>query len=450
VSVALDAIRGCLDGAVPSLMASCAPDGTPNLTLVSQVHYVDREHVALSFQFFNKTYENVRANPKALAYVADPETGASYRLTLRYLRTEESGALFESMKAKLAGIASHTGMSGVFRLRGADLYRVVDVEQVVPGATDLRRTRCNPMSAVRRISERLAAQADLAMLLDDTLAALDEQLGIRFAKVLLLEGGRGRAPRLFTVASRGYPTSGVGSEIEVGQGVIGMAAACRTPIRISHFAAEYTYGRAVRQQAVAYGLAGQLETEIPLPGLPAPASQLAVPIVLGGQLAGVLYVESPEDMRFSYDDEDALVSVATQLGMAVAVLQQAADTQGEEEPAASVPAQAQHGTTAVVRLYRTNDSVFIDDDYLIKGVAGAIFAKLVRDYTRDGRTEFSNRELRVDPSLRLPEIGDNLEARLILLQRRLAERCDFLRIVKTGRGRFHVDVKRPLRLVEFA
>jgi hypothetical protein len=103
-----------------------------------------------------------------------------------------------------------------------------------------------------------------------------------------------------------------------------------------------------------------------------------------------------------------------------------------------------------VRLYRANDSVFIDDDYLIKGVAGSIFAKLVRDYAAAGRTEFTNRELRLDPAIRLPDIGDNLEARLILLQRRLAERCSFLRIAKTGRGRFHFDVKRPVKLVEVA
>jgi adenylate cyclase len=444
----LDTIRGCLEGGIPSLMASCARDGVPNLTYVSQVHYVDREHVALTFQFFNKTYENVRANPRAVAYVADPDTGASYRLTLRYLRTEQSGPLFESMKAKLAGIASHAGMSGVFVLRGADVYRVVDVDRV-PGPEVAPVPRGNPMSAVRRIAERLAAHSDLGTLLDDTLAALEEQLAIRYAKVLLLEAGRNRAPRLYTVATRGYATSGVGSEILVGQGVIGTAAAFRTPIRISHFSADYTYGRAVREQVVASGLADQLETEIPLPGLPAPASQLAVPIVLGGQLAGVLYVESPEDMRFTYDDEDALVAVATQLGMSIAVLQQAAETQ-EDAPSAAAPPQPEAGAPAVVRLYRANDSVFIDDDYLIKGVAGSIFAKLVRDYTAAGRTEFSNRELRLDPAIRLPDIGDNLEARLILLQRRLAERCSFLRIAKTGRGRFHFDVKRPVRLVEVA
>ena len=100
------------------------------MTYVSQVEYVDARHLALSFQFFNKTRRNVLANPQVELLVIHPAHGGMYRIGARYLRTETEGALFERMKAKLAGIASHTGMSGVFKLRGADVYAVDGVDQV--------------------------------------------------------------------------------------------------------------------------------------------------------------------------------------------------------------------------------------------------------------------------------------------------------------------------------
>jgi len=441
--ITVDSIRDCLEGSIPATVATCAADGTPNVSQVSQVHYVDEAHVALSFQFFNKTRENVLANPRAAVAVIDPITAVQYRLALEYLRTETEGPLFERMKAKLAGIASHSGMSGVFRLRGADVYRVLGIERL-PGKEVPAQPKRSLLAALRSCSERLIQCNDLGRLLDELLVCLDEVFGIGHAMVLVPDGA---GKRLYTVASRGYLASGVGSEIPMGCGVIGVAARERTPIRISHMTSDYAYGQAIRARAAQEGLADMLETMIPLPGLPDACSQLAVPVITGGRLLGVLYVESAEELRFGYDDEDALVALATQTGMVVRLLQEAAESH-EEAPAAGTRAQPPGGTPVPIRHYAADGSVFIGDDYLIKGVAGAIFCKLLRDYSGAQRTEFTNRELRLDASIRLPDISDNLEARLILLARRLAERCEFLRIEKTGRGRFRLNVARPFKLVE--
>jgi GAF domain-containing protein len=442
--ITVDAIRDCLEGAMPAMVATCAADGTPNVSYVSQVNYVDAQHVALTFQFFNKTRENVIANPRAAVLAVNPQTAARYRLELQYLRTETEGPLFECMKAKLAGIASHTGMVGVFRLRGADVYRVLDIAQVPGKVLPAQTPRRNLLASLRACAQVFTRSADLAVLLEDLLAALATHLDISHAMVLMFDApGR----RLYTVASRGYPQSGVGSEIALGCGVIGVAAEQRTPIRISHMTAEYSYGRAMRESAELAGLGARLETAIPLPGLADSRSQLAAPIVAGGNLLGVLYVESPQDLRFTYDDEDALVALAAQLGTAIRALQEAEAAPGPAAGPEPKPSPA-GGAPVQVRHFAADDSVFLGDDYLIKGVAGAILRKLVADYLREGRTEFTNRELRLDPSIRLPDLSDNLEARLVLLHRRLAERSGALLLEKSGRGRFRLRVNRPLQLVE--
>jgi GAF domain-containing protein len=443
LSLSLPEVRDCLDGAVPSAVATCAADGTPNVSTVSHVQYVDDSHVALSYQFFSKTRENVLATRRVLAQLVHPQTAAGYRLRLEYLRTETEGPLFEKMKARLAGIASHTGMSGVFKLRGSDVYRVEAIE-AVPGRVLPALPRPNLLPLLRECAERFSLSGDLGTLVDSALAMLDKVFGIRHAMLLMLDG---TGERLFTVASRGYDASGVGSEIAVGCGVIGVAAAQRTPIRITHMSAEYSYGNAVRESAQREGLAALIETAIPFPGLADSRSQLAVPIAVGGRVLGVLYVESPHDLRFGYDDEDALVAFAAPLGLAILHLQHSAEAL-EEAPAPAKAAAPAGGRAVEIRHYGADHSVFIGDDYLIKGVAGAIFVRLAREYAEKGRTEFTNRELRRDPALPLPELGDNLEARLILLQRRLAERCSFLRIEKTGRGRFRLVAERGFRLTE--
>ncbi len=443
--VTLESLRPCLEGIVPSKLTTCSTDGMPNTAWISQVDYVDSEHVATSFQFFNKTRQNILANPYAVALVTHPRTAQVTELTLHYLRTETEGRVFERMKARLAGIASHTGMSGVFRLLGADIYRV---EAIRPLSGKVLPEPVPPKAlapALRQASAHMAEAGDLATLLDVTLRALENDFGIKHSMILMWDAETGK---LITLASRGYDISGVGSEIALGDGVIGVAAAHRTPIRITHMTNEYSYGQAIRENALESGLEQQLGQQIPFPGLDHPGSQLAVPVAVSGRLMGVLHVESPEENCFSYDHEDVLVTLATQLALSMALLAQAPDSQ---EHVPHLQAQATTGMPVLtVRHYASNNSIFLADEYLIKGVAGAIFWRLLQIHAQTGRTEFTNRELRLDPALHLPDIDDNLEARLILLSRRLEERDCMVALEKTGRGRFSLVLQRAVSLSEVA
>lgn len=429
---ALETLRRCLDGAIPAVVATCAQDGTPNVAYASQVHYVDSEHVALSYQFFSKTRENILAHPYAQVQVIEPGSFRHFRLKLHYQRTETEGPLFEYMKAQLAGIAAQTRMDKVFKLRGADVYRVLDIEAVdphIPAAPQDGDT----LLGLRRALDVLGDTTDLSELADRALAALTPGFGIRHALLLMLDE---TGDALYTLGSLGYPDSGIGAEVKVGDGLIGVAARQRIPIRINYRTGDYAYQTAMRA-------AQANEPRISLPVLANPHSRIAVPLNHGSRIIGVLYAESEHDAFFSHADEDALVVYARHLA---ALIAQAACAPYEVEPVQTAPAAQPTGMPLAVRYFAADHSVFIDNGYLIKGVAGSILWTLLNEHASNGRQDFCNRELRRDPRLPLPDFGDNLETRLILLQRRLAERCPAIALEKTGRGRFRLNISRPLQL----
>ncbi len=254
--------------------------------------------------------------------------------------------------------------------------------------------------------------------------------------------------RLYMVASRGYDAESVGAEVAVGAGVVGMAAELGAAVRVGNLGQMAKYAETIRREWIEEG-GDDRGSVVPMPGLPGAQSRMAVPAVALGQVLGVLVAESTTPVAFGREDEAALVVVASLFAgtyEALGAEERAADaTVARPDSGWPVPATAPSGRTNV-RFYAVDGSTFVDDEYLIKGVAGRILWSLLGQHAATGRVEFTNRELRLDPSLQMPGFKDNLESRLVLLARRLDEREAPVRLAKTGRGRFRMDLATTVTL----
>jgi GAF domain-containing protein/pyridoxamine 5'-phosphate oxidase-like protein len=458
MSVRLSDMWRCFQGLIPSIIATADASGVPNVSYVSQVYLVDERHVALSCQFFNKTRRNLDENGWAAAELTDPLTLQAYRLRLKFLRSEKSGPLFDTMALRIDAIASHTGMTGIFRLIAADVFEVISVEMVqgfltepphdVAEGVSLAGARTE-MRGLQWISERINRAADLESLFAVVLEALEEYFQFSHTSVLLYDETN---RRLTTMASRGYGESGVGAEVALGEGLIGTVARQRRLLRLTSLEGDLRYGRAIRREAASRERT--LAAEIPLPGLPDAQSVLAIPLTVGDRLIGVIAAEDRDPMRFSEWHEAYLEIVANQIALSLDHMiercNEMADVPVDVASPPPVVGAAECVRRAKRRLtyYRSDDAIFVDDEYLIRNIPARILWKVLGESQRTGRTEFSNREMRVDQTLGLPPVKDNLESRLILLRHRLQEKCPDLRIVSTGRGRFALRAESPIEMVE--
>lgn len=451
----LEDLDRCFQGMIPSVIATCDRDNVPNVSYLSQVFYVDARHVALSCQFFNKTRQNLDVNPRACLQVYDPITFESTRLQLRFVRSETAGPLFDAMALRIDAIASHTGMTGVFKLRSADICEVLSIEPVEgfleptpEGERVARSLPDGPLTELRGlqlVSERISRATDLEELLGGTLAALHDVFGFTHGMILMPDD---TGDVLVTIASHGYGDAAVGAACRLGEGLIGKVAVARTLLR-SSVESELRYGRAIRDQYAATGRA--CDREIPLPGLPDAKSQMAIPLLVEDRLVGVIALECKDPLTFAQWHEMFLQVLANQIASAIERMIE----RDEVEPVVAAPPSRPSAPlvpTTTKRLslqyYRNDDCVFVEDEYLIRNVPGKILWKLLRLHETEGRTEFSNRELRLDPSLGLPPVKDNLESRLILLRKRLEQKCPDIRVVPIKRGRFALEVACALELVE--
>ncbi len=435
MTIPLAALDACFEGVVPSIVCTLAADGTPNVSYLSHVARLGEAQVALSNQFFSKTAANLRANPRAALLVVDPTDSAQYRLDILYRGSLEDGPAFGRMTADLRATSAQLGMADVMRLRAVDIFDVLAVRQVLGGraATPPERP-AGGQGLVRAlaVTEALTRATGLAGVVDAVLDALAATFGHEATLVLLHDPGRGC---LVALGSRGYGASGIGAEVPLGEGLIGLAAQDRRLLRVGDASRLRRYGAAIEASAE-----HEARTRsVALPRLPEAMSQIAVPMEVQGRLLGVLFLESTRRMAFDAEDGLALSLVARHLGTAIALAEAEAGEAAAAGPQRSTPAATDRPVQVVH--HAQDDSVFIEHEYLVKGVAGRLLMWMLDSYQAAGRVDFTNREIRADGALRLPELKDNLETRLLLLQRRLEEKRAPVRLLRPARGRIRLEVQ---------
>jgi two-component system phosphate regulon sensor histidine kinase PhoR len=154
--------------------------------------------------------------------------------------------------------------------------------------------RMREATVLHRVSNTLMRTLNLEQLLENILEVLQRSLGYSHCAILLPDEETGE---LCMTAARGYlQAAGERLRIKIGQeGITGWVAANRVPLNVPDVTKDGRY----------------------VEGMKGTRSEIAVPMLVGERVVGVLDVQSTEVNAFDEDDLRTLSSVATQAAIAV-------------------------------------------------------------------------------------------------------------------------------------
>jgi GAF domain-containing protein len=197
-----------------------------------------------------------------------------------------------------------------------------------------------------KFMRRLTLCVDYAEAARVGLQTLDDLFGFAYSILLTADEG---GDRLFAVSSNGYVPSGVGAELPIGVGLVGVAAERRRVVSVRNLARSRAMNAAV-QDSIRRSGAEPCGIEIELPGLERVQSAAAIPLLARGELTGVLYLESERQGDFGPGKDRLLRVIGAQLAAALAVLEADRSESEPEEPAAAAAPHGNRSRSPTTRL----------------------------------------------------------------------------------------------------
>ncbi len=192
--------------------------------------------------------------------------------------------------------------------------QIAENQRIIDGLNKHLARKTDEVRIIQQISFQITTSLDLQEILASILKALDTVLGFQHSMILLLDPD---TQVLKVAKSRGYDKDGVGAEVPVGTGVIGVVAKKKRMMRIGNLAMGASYVGVARQNMEAAGMTQGLTPRAELPGLKGAQSQIAFPLLVAERLIGVFAVESLTPAAFDELDEVLLSILSHQAAAAI-------------------------------------------------------------------------------------------------------------------------------------
>src|SRR5262249_45977571 len=126
------------EGRFPSVIVTSSVDGIPNLASLTRVWHKEANFLVIANQLLNKTYRNLMENPLALLKIINPRDMIHWEISVRYIRTEYEGVLFEQIKQDIMTIAWVAGLPLPAELRSVLIFEAVSIRQCVEESLHLK------------------------------------------------------------------------------------------------------------------------------------------------------------------------------------------------------------------------------------------------------------------------------------------------------------------------
>ena len=173
--------------------------------------------------------------------------------------------------------------------------------------------RNKEIEIIERVASQISKTLNLDAIAKTMLISMEEYFDFKHSMILLLDGSEST---LKVIATHGYKEEGIGAEVKIGVGVIGMVAKKKKLMRMANLGAQKQYMQAIKQQ-IQPSEDTVVVDEISLPGLKNAESQVAIPMLMEDELIGVFSVESDQVNIFDKSDELIIKILANQTANAL-------------------------------------------------------------------------------------------------------------------------------------